>query len=202
MATERELCVDPILDGQQTQLLEPLDLEPRERLELQIGERPPPPQALRLAQQRRRPSSIPTLKRRPPIPRQTLEPLQVELSRVDAQQIPRRSRDQPWLSLAIGKRLAQPRDLHSQHPLERPRRLVRQQLIDQLIARENPVGVAQQQRQQRALPRPADSHQRAIDAEPPTAPRSGTQDARPRSLAQVSRKSTPRASRSTAARVA
>jgi len=37
--------------------------------------------------------------------------------------------------------------------------LVGQQLLDQLIAGDHLVGVAQQQRQQRPLPQPADVHQ-------------------------------------------
>ena len=47
LAAERELGVDPLLDRRQPQLLEPLDLDPRERLELEVGERPSVPQSAR-----------------------------------------------------------------------------------------------------------------------------------------------------------
>ena len=40
LAPERELRVDPLLDRGQPQLLEALHLHARERLELEIGERP------------------------------------------------------------------------------------------------------------------------------------------------------------------
>ena len=43
---ERELGLDPLLDGAEPQLLEPLDVEARERLELEIGERASLPEPL------------------------------------------------------------------------------------------------------------------------------------------------------------
>ena len=54
MAAERELGVDPLLDRGEAELVEPLGLDPGERLELEIGERPSVPQRLRVAQQRGR----------------------------------------------------------------------------------------------------------------------------------------------------
>ena len=41
VAAERELRVDPLLDRRESQLLEALDLDTCERLELEVGERPP-----------------------------------------------------------------------------------------------------------------------------------------------------------------
>ena len=50
MTAERELRVDALLDCGEPQLLEPLRLDPREPLELEIRERPSMPQRLRRAQ--------------------------------------------------------------------------------------------------------------------------------------------------------
>src|SRR5436189_67968 len=44
MAAKRELRVDPRLDGAQAQLLELLELDPRAAVELDVRQRPPPPQ--------------------------------------------------------------------------------------------------------------------------------------------------------------
>ena len=40
---------------------------------------------------------------------------------------------------------------------------IAEQLIDQPLARDGPIRVAQQQRQQRSLTRPTDRHRRAVD---------------------------------------
>ena len=50
VAAERELGVDALLDGGEPQLLEPLDLDARERLELEVGERASVPERLRGAE--------------------------------------------------------------------------------------------------------------------------------------------------------
>ena len=46
LPAEREFRVDPLLDGGEPQLLEALYLHARERLELEIRQRPSLPQAL------------------------------------------------------------------------------------------------------------------------------------------------------------
>jgi hypothetical protein len=43
MTSERKLGLDPILDGHQPEILQPLDIETRKRLEFEVGKRTPTP---------------------------------------------------------------------------------------------------------------------------------------------------------------
>jgi hypothetical protein len=43
IATERHVSVDALLDRDKPEFLEPLDVHPREWLELEVGKRPPAP---------------------------------------------------------------------------------------------------------------------------------------------------------------
>ena len=110
---ERQLRVDPLLHHDQPELFEALNLKPRKRLELEIGERPPAPQRLRRAQLHRRAFGIAVLERLSSIGDVLVEPVQIELSRLDAQQIPGRSRQHARLVAGDGERLAKARDLDS-----------------------------------------------------------------------------------------
>ena len=91
--------------------------------------------------------------------------MQVQLAVLDPEQIAGRPGLQPRLSVAVtvAERLAQPGDLNPQHPVGRGRGLVAEQFLDQLVAGDDPVGVAQQQPEQRPLPRPADPHRGIIE---------------------------------------
>ncbi len=91
MASERELSLDPILDRHQPQLLQAPRLQPRERPVLDIGERPPPPQRLRVAQRPRGRHRVVALERDPPVCDELLERVQVELARLHAQHVPGRT---------------------------------------------------------------------------------------------------------------
>src|ERR1700722_6598689 len=88
MATDRELGLDPLLERQQAKLSEALDLELRERLELEIGQRPATPQRLRLAEKPGRPACVPPLGCLTAIAQQLLENVQVKFAILDAQLIP------------------------------------------------------------------------------------------------------------------
>ena len=81
------------------------------------------------------------------------------------EQVTRRPGLQPRLAVAVdvAERLAQPGDLNSQHPVCRCRRLVAEQLRDQLVARDDPVSVAEQQPKQRSLPWTAHPYQGTIE---------------------------------------
>ena len=155
---ERQFGVDPVLDRLQPERLESLDLESGERLELQIGQRPAAPQRLRFPQQPRRPARVAVAQRVPAGGHLLLERVQVQLAILDPQQIAGRPGQQPRLAVAVGERLAQPGDLNPQHPLRSGRGLIAEQFIDQLVAGDDAVGVAQQQPQQRPLPRPANPY--------------------------------------------
>ena len=108
------------------------------------------------------PARVTAAKRVPAGGHPLLEHIQIQLARLDAQQVPRRPGQHPGPA-AAGDNLAQPGDLHPQHPLRRPGGLVAEQLLNQLVAGDHPVGVTQQQRQQRPLPRPAHRHQRSAE---------------------------------------
>jgi hypothetical protein len=131
--------------------------------ELKIGQRPAVPQRLRFTQLHRGPAGIPLLKRPPAIGHPLLERVQVQFAGLDAEQVPRRPGEQPRRGAAAGQRLAQPGDLHVQHRVGRPGRLIGEQLVDQLVAGDDTVGMTQQQPQQGPLPGPADPHRGAVD---------------------------------------
>lgn len=93
MPAERKVRFNPLLDGEQPQLVEALDLEPRERLKLEVGQRPTAPEQLRLAQHRCGPSGVAVLERLPAVAQPLLERLQIQFALLDPQHVPRRSRE-------------------------------------------------------------------------------------------------------------
>ena len=160
---EREFGVDPVLGDLHAERLEPPHLQPGERLELQVGQRTAAPQRLRFSEQPRGPGRIAVRERLPPGRYLLLERMQVQLAVLDPEQIAGRSGLQPRLAVPVAEHLAQPGDLNPQHPVGRGRGLVAEQFLDQLVAGHDAVGVAQQQPEQRSLPRPADPHRGAIE---------------------------------------
>jgi hypothetical protein len=89
MPSKREFGLDPGLGDRETQLFQPLDLDTRERLELQIRERPTAPELLRGVQFGGRMVRLAFFHRATPLGDQLLEHLEVDLARLDAQEIPR-----------------------------------------------------------------------------------------------------------------
>ncbi len=157
MPTERELGLDAFLQRDQAKLLEPLDVHPGERLEFQIGQRPAAPQALRLAQRPRRAIRVALGPSSSPVPQQPLEALEVELSGLDLQHVPRRAGEQHRaLAAASAQCLAQARHVDFDGVARGRGRLVGPQFLDKTIARHHPTGVQQQDRQPRALLGPAE----------------------------------------------
>ena len=77
----------------QAQLLEPLDVDARERLELEVRERPAAPQALAVPQHPGRAFRVPLLERSPPLGQQPLEAVQVELAGLDVHEVAGRARE-------------------------------------------------------------------------------------------------------------
>src|SRR5947208_5207396 len=94
MAAERQVGVNPILDDLETQLLETLDLGPRERLVRHVGERRAAPQRERRPKTLRRRPRITGVKQSPALRRQPQETLGVKLMWVDVKHVPRRPRHQ------------------------------------------------------------------------------------------------------------
>jgi hypothetical protein len=148
---ESELRIDPVLGGGEAQLLEPLDVDACERLELQVGQRPPAPQPLRLAQGSRGQVVVTRLFRPPSFFHELLEAPQIELTGRDTQDVSRRSRDERRAVRA--ECLPKPRNVHLHRVARRRRRVVGPQLLDEAIARHDPIRAQQQHREERALPR-------------------------------------------------
>ena len=143
-----ELCLEPLLKRHVTEGLEAGQFGSSDAGVAQLGQRRSPPQRKRVAQQLRR------LIRwhRSCLRKQRLEPIDVQLPRLDSQQIARRTRLQP----ALTEHPSQPGD-ESLHQLGRgcgwpltPKRL------DQEVRRHDLVRVQEKRQQQRPLPSAAE----------------------------------------------
>ena len=143
VTTGRKISVDPPLHCVEVQLLEARDLLPRERLVGKVRERRRTPQRQRVAQLLR----CPFWTRVPRLGDQPFKPRGVQLGRVDPQDIAGRAGDEP----ALAELLAQRGDIHLDALGDRRGRRLAPQLVDQLLARDDLVGVEQQDREQRAL---------------------------------------------------
>ena len=110
LTAERKLGVDPHLDRRQSQLLEALHLNTCERLELEVGERPPLPQPLRRPERLRRFGSVAGRERLVTVCDELLEPLEVELAGIDAQEVAGSARDESRLVVARGASTLRRRD--------------------------------------------------------------------------------------------
>ena len=105
----------------------------------------------------------PGCERLAPVVDELLEVLEVELARLDAQQVTGRPRGEARLVVRRrGEHLAQPRDVVAQRVVGGVDALLREQLGDQPVARDDAVRAQQQQREQRALLRPAERKRRAV----------------------------------------
>ena len=135
-----EIGVDALLECRLTQLLEARDLDLREGLVLQVGQRVPAPERQCLAQ------LLPGVLgvRAASIAEQLLEAGKIELRGLDLEEIAGRPRDEP----ALAQLLSQPRDVYLDALGRRRRRLVPPELVDQAVGRHDLVRVQEQQREQ------------------------------------------------------
>ena len=150
---ERELGLDPLLERREPQLLEPLDGRARERLVREVGERRPAPEVERLAEQRGRgrgvvvaasaPASAVRRSKRARSKRLVAEPEDVA-GRPRLDRVGRAERAPQLGDLA----------LHLRH--RRDRRPSGVELVGEPLDRHDAVRVQQQDRERRALPRPAE----------------------------------------------
>ena len=83
----REVRVDPVLEHDQTSLLEPRGLRLGERLVGEIAQRGTPPHRECLAQNSGRRQRVAVLERPPPLRRQPLEPVDIGLPRLDPEHV-------------------------------------------------------------------------------------------------------------------
>jgi hypothetical protein len=165
VAPERQIRLDPLLQGSKPELLQLRDRWLRERLVGEVRQRRPAPQPERLAQNPRR-LLLPTGSQRiTAVLDQFAEAVQVKLARRDVQQVAvptghqraitgtgRRVAVRPHGHSAVrGQHLAQPRHVHLQGPHRARRRRLAPQLVDQPVSRHHLVAIKHQDRQQRAL---------------------------------------------------
>jgi hypothetical protein len=146
LAAERELDLDPILGRRKPELIEAVSLRPHERVELHVGKRPSAPERVRVAEHGGRTARIARGARGTAGVRQLLEAVCVELIGLDAQHVARGLRRKPAVAVRVAarrERFAQTRDLQSESVVRPAGRLLRPESIDQLVARDDPVGVQQ-----------------------------------------------------------
>ena len=162
MTVEAQLRLDPRFDGAEAQLLQSLERDPRAAVELDVGERAPAPQTFGFTQAVLRELRIAG---GPAAVQQRLEAIAVQLPGIDPQPVAGRLREQALLP----QHLAQARDLVRERMARGLGRLIAPQLLEQLLARHDAVGIQQQDGEQRALPRAADREQATVLAhlEPP-----------------------------------
>jgi hypothetical protein len=140
---EREVCLDPLLERLETKRLDPRDLDLRELLVGELGQRAPAKQPKRLAQNRGRLERL--LCRR--LGEQRLEPLQVESAGWEDERVAGRT----GLQDLVAHHLPQLPDVDLQR-LDRPLRgALAPERIDQLVDGNDLVRAQQQRREQHPL---------------------------------------------------
>ena len=146
--SERQFGFDALLHRHQPQLVQPFHVDPSKRLELEIRQRPPPPQRFGLAKGVRRCFEVARLQRIVSQANEVLELMQIELARFQAQQVARSAGLHAIRVCTIGaQRPAQPRDLHPKLMIGAVGRCLRQQLIDEPVPRDGAVRAQEQDRQ-------------------------------------------------------
>jgi hypothetical protein len=131
-------------------IVEPCGVGPRERLVGQVCERGPTPERQRLGQ----PGGISTRD-------QDVKALDVELARIDSEQVAGRPRLDPIRT----ERLAHGMHVNLKRALSARGRRFAPDAVDQPIRRDNGVRLEEQSRQQRARPATAQRHGHAVVAD-------------------------------------
>ena len=134
----------------------------------EVGERVAAPERKRGLERRERLGRLAVGVRPPALLEQPLEADDVDLLRLDLEDVAAGPCQQRLVRL---ERLAQPRDLDVEAVVGRPRRPVRPKRVDQPVARDDLVRVKQEERQQRARLRAAERDRAAV-ARASTGPRS------------------------------
>ena len=139
VAPAGKIGIDPPLERRQAQLLEPSHVGLGEGLVGQVGERGSAPERERVAQLLRRAERIVRARLR----HEPLEAGEVELGRLDVQNVPRCPRGEP----SVPERLAQPGHVDLDALGGRRWRRLPPELVDQPLRGDDLVGVQQEDRQ-------------------------------------------------------
>lgn len=156
LATECEIRLDPALDRGQAELLEAPDLALGKALEREIRECGPPPECERSTKRHGRGCGVTARELLPTRFEESLEAVRVEPLRRNMQHVPRRLGEQGLLTVSGGEQTPQPCEIDVEDRVDRLRRPVGPELLDQSFARDGLVRVQQQKAEERALPRTAD----------------------------------------------
>ena len=146
-----EVGGDPLLEHAEAQILEPVDLGLRERLQLHVGQRRPAPERERLAEEQR---PVPPAQPHRASRTSRSKRAEIELVAVELEHVPGR----PRLQQSGPEQLAQLRDGVLERGRRRPRRVLAPELVDEALRRDRLVRAQEQQRQQRALIPAAERH--------------------------------------------
>ena len=158
VASEGEIGLDPALEGQQPELLEATRDRVEERLVGEVGERRPAPQRQRGAEDGRRLVGVAPLERAASVARELLEPLEIEGSQRDAEDVPGALR----LDRLLAECLAKARDVALHEVPGRARWAVSPQAVDEVRCRDERVRATDEKGEHRALLRRPESRLAAV----------------------------------------
>ncbi len=165
LTAERELGIDPFLYRRQPQLLQPFHVDPRERLELDVRQRPAAPDRFGGTERLSGARSITGGERLVPLHDKPLEPLEVELPRLDPQEVAGSARHQSWrIHRNRPEHLPQPGNVVAERMVGRVDALADEQFLDQILAWDDAVRAQQKKRQERTLLWTADWDRHAVHA--------------------------------------
>ena len=176
---EHEVGVDPLLERREAKLFEPLDGRTGERLVREVGERRPAPELERLAEQRGGGRGVVARARALGLRRQALEAGEVEVLVADAEDVAGR----PRLD-RVGRAERAPELRHLALHLRDGRhgRPSGVEVVGELLDGHDAVRVQEQDRERRALPRPAEPD-RAVLADDLERSQDAELEHRPRTVA-------------------
>jgi hypothetical protein len=139
VAAKLEVGVDSVLDRRQPQLLEAPDLVLRKRLVLELGQGRPSPECECTTER------VGTVfgRQRACVGDEPLEAGEVELRRIDGEEIPRRSRDDD----VVTESLAEGGNGVLERGRGRGRRLLAPEVVHEAIGRDHPVRLQKEQRE-------------------------------------------------------
>jgi hypothetical protein len=166
---QRKFGIDPVLDRDQPPLLEPLDLDLRERLVRDVVERPTSPECEGFAQLLGRVLHRPCVRGAPRFFDEPVEFEEVELPRANVELVTRRVRREILLAIRV-EHLPQAVDLRLEAMNRIGRRSCTPEGLDEEVARDNLVGVHQKDGEQCSLLRTDERAAVVLDLEWPQNP--------------------------------
>ncbi len=158
VASERKLGFDPLLDRAHPELPESQPFRVGERRRVEVRQRRPAPERERLREQRRCTLRIAVGKRLAPLSREPLEAAEVDFATVELEDVAGSAGE----DTVRAKRLPQPRDVALQGGRCRLGGTIAPDVVDQAVARDDLVRMQDEQRQERALLRPAQRRDAAV----------------------------------------